>query len=44
MSYVIKSLTESGFTKSDLRKLSFDCGNADDEQELAIYIAIRNEL
>ncbi|MFN4831174.1 MAG: hypothetical protein ACK6C7_01340 [Pseudanabaena sp.] len=38
MSYVIKSLTESGFTKSSLRKLSFDCGNADDEQELAIYI------
>ncbi len=38
MSYVIKSLAESGFTKSSLRKLSFDCGNDDDEQELSIYI------
>ena len=38
MSYVVKSLTECGFTKSSLRKLSFDCGNANDEKDLAIYI------
>ena len=47
MSYVVKSLTECGFTKSSLRKLSFDCGNADDEQDLAIYIkryALTNDL
>ena len=47
MSYVIKSLADCGFTKSSLRKLAFDCGNADDELELSRYIkqyALKNDL
>jgi hypothetical protein len=47
MSYVIKSLADCGFTKSSLRKLAFDCGDADDELELSRYIkqyALKNDL
>ena len=46
MNFVIKSLAECGFTKSGLRKLAFDCGDADDEQELSRYIkqyALKND-
>lgn len=46
MNFVIKSLAECDFTKSSLRKLAFDCGDADDEQELSRYIkqyALKND-
>jgi hypothetical protein len=46
MNFVIKSLAECDFTKSGLRKLAFDCGDADDEQELSRYIkqyALKND-
>ena len=46
MNFVIKSLAECDFTKSGLRKLAFDCGDAHDEQELSRYIkqyALKND-
>jgi hypothetical protein len=46
MNFVIKSLAECDFTKSSLRKLAFDCGDAHDEQELSRYIkqyALKND-
>jgi len=47
MNHVIKSLIDCDLTNSSLRKLVFNCGDEQDEQELSRYLkqyALKNDL